>query len=68
MLGHSQQRFMVWKSALAGLTALTKYLDDKILGFSDYRTVLYVIFFIKAFNIVSHNIQVGILQSGWMGN
>lgn len=54
MVGHSQQRFMIFKSALTGLTALY----DKILGFSDYWTVVDVIFFIKAFNIVSHNILI----------
>lgn len=67
MVGHSQQKCMICKSALAGLTALY----DKILGFSDYRTIVDVIFFdfIKVFNIVSHNTLVSkyLDITEWMG-
>lgn len=67
MVGHSQQKFMTCKSALAGLTALY----DKILGFSDYRTIVDVIFFdfIKASNIVSHNTLISkyLDITEWMG-
>lgn len=52
MVGHSQQRFMICKSALTGLTAL----HDKILEFSDYRTVVDVLFLFKAFNFISQYI------------
>lgn len=54
MIGHSQQRFMICKLALTGLTTLY----DKTPGFLDYRTVVDVIFFIKAFKIVSHSILI----------
>lgn len=67
MVGNSQQRYIFCKSSLTDLT--TFY--DKMPGFSDYETVVDMIFFdfTKAFNIVSHNTLISKLGchrlDGW---
>lgn len=66
MVGHSQQRFMICKSALTGLTALHD--NTWIFRLQDSSVWDFLHQSFQHYQPKYSYIQVGILQSGWVGN